>query len=144
MQRVDGSYFLSVDEIPRPAGSEGANQDLPGDTTTTGEIAVGASVVGRFDSSKSDVDWYKVTLAAGKTYEFDLDVPGEGQLTDGGGTLDLYDSTGMLPGVAGETASQQAGNQLFYFVPTAGTYYVGVTGTADSAGLDYTISVDEI
>ena len=67
-----GTYRLSVTERP---------DDYAGDTATTGVVAVGGSVTGE-RTFAHDRDWFAVTLAAGKTYRFDL----EGSST-GGGTL---------------------------------------------------------
>ena len=59
---------------PGPGGranvSEGATDDLPADTTTTGEVDVGGEVTGDVENT-TDADWFRVDLEAGKTYQID-------------------------------------------------------------------------
>jgi hypothetical protein len=45
--------------------------DYAASIATTGSVAIGGSITGSIETS-GDVDWIKVTLAAGTTYEFDL------------------------------------------------------------------------
>lgn len=107
-----GTYRLAVESIV---------DDYAGDTGTTGEIDVGEARTGAIQSA-DDQDWFRVTLAAGEFYAFD--VRGE---ADGGGTLlhpyvDLLDASGSY--VTG-------GYEGVGFVASAaGTYYVAVYGLA--------------
>ena len=74
--------------------SEPDGEDLPADTTTTGEVEVGGSVTGNVDRD-ADVDWFAVELKKGKRYQFDV----EGADTGRGNLADpflwgLYDAGG--------------------------------------------------
>ena len=51
---------------------EPSGGDLPADTTTTGEIAVGGDLGRATRQTRQDVDWFRVSLAAGQTYTIDL------------------------------------------------------------------------
>ena len=80
-----GTYTLAVSKV---------TDDLSADTGTRGAVAVGSTATGEIEFA-DDVDWFAVTLEAGKTYRFDL----EGAWTNKG-TLPspalrgLYDATG--------------------------------------------------
>ena len=110
--------------------SEG-DTDLPGDTTTTGEVDVGGSVTGTIGDNTTDLghgDYFKVELEAGKRYQIDL----EGAPT-GRGTLpnpwlaNILDPDGS--GLAGWTDidSGVGLNAREIFTPTEdGTHYAVV------------------
>ena len=51
--------------------SEPDGQDLPGDASTTGRVAVGDTATGNIGTSL-DRDWFAVELVAGRTYTIDL------------------------------------------------------------------------
>ena len=51
--------------------SEPSDGDLPGNTTTTGVVAIGGTVSGIVDEGH-DVDWFAVELTAGAYYKFSL------------------------------------------------------------------------
>ena len=64
--RGTGTYGVRVIDTTPP--SDG---DLPHDPSTTGVLEVGGRVIGEIDA-EGDVDWYKVTLVSGVTYQFDM------------------------------------------------------------------------
>ena len=45
--------------------------DYAGDTSTAGVLNVGGSITSAIDTT-SDDDWFRITLTAGRTYQFDL------------------------------------------------------------------------
>ena len=113
-------------------------------TQTTGTITVGGSATGNIESA-GDLDWFAVTLEAGRTYRFDL----EGAATDAGTLYDphlrgIHDSNGNL--IAG-TADKNGGegrNALVTFTPTeGGTYYVSAGAWRDFEGT-YRLSVTDL
>src|SRR5262249_43253022 len=55
--------------------------DFPGDTSTTGQVAVGGAVIGDVQFN-GDRDWFRVQLVADHTYAID-----ERGAASGGGTL---------------------------------------------------------
>ena len=148
--REDGGGAPGHATPPGPGGranvSEPDGEDLPHDTTTTGEVDVGGSVTGNI-GTETDGDWFKVVLDAGKTYQIDLK-----GLDGGGGTLEdpflnnIRDSSGtQIEDTFNDDVDEE--NDIFdsqiTFTPTAdGTYYL-VVETASDAGT-YTLSVREI
>jgi hypothetical protein len=67
--------------------------DYAGSTATTGSVSVGGSTTGNIEIA-GDTDWFRTTLTAGKTYQFDLkgSPTGNGTLADP--FLRLRDSAG--------------------------------------------------
>ena len=133
-----GTYTLWVTR----QDSERAGEDLPADTTTTGEVDVGGSATGDIGTA-GDVDWFKVELVAYVTYVIDL----EGDETSKG-TLedpflgDIRDSVGnSLPGTENDDGGEGL-NARLTFTPTApGTYYVAAVSSVSSQTGTYTLSV---
>ena len=111
------------------AVSEPLSGDLPADTTTTGVVPVGGSATGN-DQSPSDVDWFRMTLEAGQTYQIDL----EGRPTGQGSHEDpiiagVFDSFGReIPHTQNQYGGEGANARLFFQPETDGTYYVGIDG----------------
>ena len=156
-----GTYTLSVQEIESvPETVEG--DDVASDTTTTGTIAVGETVRGNIQYL-GDVDWYAVTLEAGKTYE--VSRSGRDAIYPSGtsptmkGTLPnaqirgaIYDSDGKL--VEGTEFSGLSGSlrhkEWMRFTPDDdGTYYVSMDTAYKGAHFGwtqgtYTLSLEEV
>ena len=121
--------------------------DFPADTTTSGVVAVGGSATGVIGLA-DDYDWFRVMLAAGKTYQIDM----EGSET-GRGDLDdpflwaIHDGVGALvldltldPGI--DDGGQGFNSRATFTPSAAGTYHVEVTGRGSSTG-GYTLFVRE-
>ena len=113
-------------------------------TQTTGTITVGGSATGNIESA-GDVDWFAVTLQAGRTYRFAL----EGTATDAGTLYDPYlqgihDSDGNLIAGTADKNSGEGRNALVTFTPTeGGTYYVSAGAWRDFEGT-YRLSVTDL
>ena len=94
-------------------------------------VTVGQTVSGEIESG--DVDMYSVTVSAGQTIAFDID--------QSSGTIDFYlrlfDSSGQQLAVRDNQAApgELLGTEpyLRYFFSTAGTYYLGISGVANSS-----------
>src|SRR5437764_1319212 len=67
-----GTYKLSATDLG-PGGD-----DYVRSTAMTGVVSVGLSVTGNLESTNDD-DWFRVTLAAGRSYQFDLEGSDTGQ-----------------------------------------------------------------
>ena len=111
--------------------SEPEGQDLPDDTSTTGMVAVGGTVTGRITFDK-DVDWWKVTLTAGKAYGFSLvgvDV-GSTEGIHNPYLHGLHDSSGtFIPGTEDDDHHLNSLDAYFHFkITTTGTYYIAAGG----------------
>ena len=75
---------------PRPTNvSEPDGEDFPGNTCSTGVVAMGDSVTGNISKGR-DVDWFKVDLTAEYFYQFNL----KGESQDGG-TLESPEIRGL-------------------------------------------------
>ena len=125
---------------------DAGGSDLPVDTTTTCVLEVGGSVRGETGAA-GDVDWYRVALHAGATYQFDMRGKSTGgwQLVDGApafvsvGSLEdpkllgVYDASGALvPGSDSEAAGTGKDSRIASFGPDAdGVYYI--SASAESA-----------
>ena len=113
-------------------------------TSTATTVGVGASVTGEFVFGDG-VDWYAVTLEAGKTYRIDL----EGSPT-GAGTLrdpylrGVYNAHGIyLPRTTDDDGGRDVNSRVYFTAPEAGTYYV-VAGAYGSREGTYMLSVTEV
>lgn len=109
---------------------EPSGDDFAGGRDTTGTVAVGGSSKGRLDYT-GDADCFKVTLAAGGSYAFQLRGAGtgEGTLADGGTYLTAWDSTGGA-------SLQDHGSGVYTLSGAAGgDYYVAVRPNTGSSNM---------
>ena len=123
--------------------SEPDGDDLPADSTTTGEVDVGGSVTGNIGFG-SDGDWFRVELEADKRYQIDL----EGTPTGRGTLADPFlfrinDADGNS--IGGNTQDDDSGvglNARRIFTPPADdTYFVWAVDAAGTGTGTYTLSV---
>src|SRR5438874_815978 len=96
--------------------------DYAGSTATTGAVSVGGSTTGNIETA-GDTDWFRITLTAGLTYQFDL----KGSATSNGTLADpflrLRDSAGTS--LASDDDSGTGLDSLITYTATAsGTYYL--------------------
>ena len=121
---------------------DAGGSDLPADTGTACVLEVGGSVRGETGAA-GDVDWYRVGLQAGVTYQFDMRGKSTGgwQLVDGApayvsvGTLEdpkllgVYDASGALvAGSDSEAAGTGKDSRIASFGPGAGgVYYISAS-----------------
>ena len=140
-----GTYTVSVIVLGANGNSE-ADADFPETTATTGRVEVEASATGNIET-RTDRDWFKVVLEAGKFYRIDL----EGEV--GGGTLEdpylrnIRDSSGTeISGTENDDIHGGNSDSRVVFRPTAaGAYYLVASGYggANDTGT-YTLSVTEL
>ena len=126
-----GTYTLSVIVLGANGASE-ADTDFPETTATTGRVEVGASATGNL-STTTDVDWFKVVLETGKTYQIDMK-----GLDGGGGTIgdpylhDIRDSSGTGISDTGnddvDADNDIYDSQITFTATTAGAYYLVAAG----------------
>ena len=145
LESVTGTYTLSVIVLGANGNSE-ADTDFPETTATTGRVEVGASATGNL-STVTDVDWFKVVLAADKTYQIDMK-----GVDGGGGTMgdpylhDIRDSSGTGISNTGnddvDADNDIYDSQITFTPTTAGAYYLVAAGASDSG--TYTLSVSEV
>ena len=143
--RTDGTYYLVAQA--RDGVSTGAYtlkasavaDDLPSSTGTKASVQVnGAGSKGRINAP-ADTDFFKVQLAAGTTYKFDLaGTDGEGWLVDT--YLRLLAADGSTELAANDDGGSKNGSSSLSFKATAsGTYYLEASGDGTHVG-GYTLS----
>ena len=123
--------------------SEG--DDLPADSTTTGEVDVGGSVTGDI-SPVGDIDSFRVVLEAGRTYQIDVQGALQGQPTAQGSLSDpllrLYDGSFVFIDQDDDDGDEL--NSRLTFTPTAaGDHYLAVQDARSGTGT-YTLSVRDV
>ncbi len=139
---MTGTYRLSVRDVSTPPAERG--DDYTATTGTIGTVAVGGSAIGEIEVA-DDVDWFAVTLEAGKTYRVDL----QGTYTNSGTLYDpnlrgIYDAAGNLILGTGDDDGGPGFSSLDFFTPgTTATYYIAATSTRDETGT-YHLSVTDV
>src|SRR5437763_1866854 len=110
--------------------------DYAASTATTGELTVGGSVTSSIDTT-SDDDWLRITLTAGRTYQFDL-----------AGSATITEPYLHVMNSVGSSLVSNAGfgtNAHITFAPTTtGTYYLSARSLSDSETGAYTLSAADI
>jgi Ca2+-binding RTX toxin-like protein len=110
------------------------------DTTAPfGQVAVGGSSTGNLETV-GDRDWFRVTLAAGITYTFDLRGASSNSGTLSDSYLYLYNSAGTLVTFNDDSGSSQE-SQIVYAAAASGTYYLGAASYNDAGSGTYRLSV---
>jgi len=115
--------------------------DYAASTSTTGRISVGGRVTGTIESA-GDLDWFRVSLTAGRTYTIRLSGRGSG-----GGTLSdtylqgIYSAAGAyLSGTSNDDDGDSLDSRVNFLSTSSGIYYIAVRGYASNVG-SYTLSV---
>jgi hypothetical protein len=123
------SYSMAIDG-PNVAGGDSDDQ-----LTEARSLAVNGSITDSI-SSATDVDLYKITVAAGQKVTMDVDRTTSSSLDS---YLRVFNASGSQvksnndANAPGETATTPKESYISYTFSTAGTYYVGVSGNANSA-----------
>ena len=132
----EGTYTLSVTEAP---------DDFTAGTDTAGAVTVGGSATGEVEFG-GDIDWFAVTLEAGKTYRFDL----EGSRTSAGTLSDpylrgIYDAVGdLIAGTTNDDGGTGYNSRVTFTATEDATYYVSAGAVSPSREGTYTLSVMEV
>src|SRR5437763_7477 len=96
--------------------------DYAASTATTGVVSIGGSTTGSIESTQ-DNDWFRVTLTAGRSYQFDLEGHDTAQGTLPNPFLELFSSTGSS--ISYDFDSGSGNNARITFTPSAGgTFYL--------------------
>ena len=149
-----GTIFNTEPPPARTSVSEADGEDLPADTTTTGEVAVGGSATGNVATS-GDRDWFKVELVKGCTYTIDL----RGSTTDlrgmaAGGTLydpnlyGIHDAGGnRIAGTTNDDGGIRLNSRVTFTATESGTHYIAAGASSARNSRDdqgtYTVEVTE-
>jgi hypothetical protein len=139
-----GRYYLDVGAFGDGTGTytvSSARQtvitdDYGRDTSTTGVVVVGDDITGNIESA-SDQDWFRVILAANRTYRFNLDGRSLGDPT-----LNLRSSTGSLLR-QNDNGGEGSNALITYTTTTAGTYFLDASAVGDITG-SYELSATDV
>ena len=119
--------------------------DFTATTATEGRVSVGGSATGEI-GARGDVDWFAVTLEAGKSYRIDL----EGAWTSGAGTVvdpylrGVHDAAGtLIAGTTNNNGGTRRNSRLTFAAESSATYYVAA-GAAPTQTGTYTLSVTTV
>ncbi|MDO8297951.1 MAG: pre-peptidase C-terminal domain-containing protein [Caulobacter sp.] len=114
-----GTYRVSATQTAAPPPTD----DYTSTTSTTGTISVGGTATGNIETV-NDTDWFKITLTAGKTYQFDLEGSGTafGTLVDP--YMSLRDSTGNTKVAESDNGGIGLNSRFTYTATTTGTFFV--------------------
>ena len=123
-----GTYRVSAADVT-PAVTD----DFASSTATTGSVSVGGSTSGNIETA-GDTDWFKITLTAGQTYQFDLKggPSGNGNLPDP--FLRLRDSSGNTIANAFADDGGTGLDSRFTYTPSSGGTYILSAGSATPSG----------
>jgi hypothetical protein len=142
---TSGTYYLDVSAFGNATGDYIVHSSRPvadtarGDASTTATLTVGAAATNASLEQTGDRDWYRVTLEAGKTYEFITSATGGAGDIDT--TLTLRSSNGNV--LAFNDDSSGTYSRIRFVAPTSGTFFIDVGGFVDSAAGTYRVSVAE-
>jgi hypothetical protein len=108
--------------------------DFLNTTSTTGRLSVGGTSSGNIEVS-DDTDWFRISLVAGQTYQFDLrgSPSGNGTLSDP--YMSLRNSSGSSTRLA-EDDNTGTGNdsQFTYTAITTGDHFVAAGASVGGIG----------
>ncbi|AOL94083.1 M10 family metallopeptidase C-terminal domain-containing protein [Porphyrobacter sp. LM 6] len=139
-----GTFFLDVTSFGGATGNFTIHSSRPvidtprGDTSTTATITVGGAATNGVLEETGDRDWYRVTLEAGRTYEFVTSAPASGDFDT---TLTLRNSSGNV--LAFNDDSSGTFSRIRFTPTTSGTYFIDVGAWIDQSTGNYRLSVTE-
>lgn len=116
--------------------------DFAGSTATTGSISAGGSIMGHIGAA-NDVDWFRITLTAGRTYRVDLEGSPSGAGTLADPYLELRNSAGVVMNSYddGGTGYNSRGQ---FTATTSGTYYLAASSYDPDILGSYRLSVADV
>ncbi|MBI4798648.1 MAG: S8 family serine peptidase [Desulfarculus sp.] len=115
------------------------NDDYAGDTSTPTTLATGGSLTGNIERA-GDRDWFRVSLQAGFSYQFDLQGSPSGQGSLGNAYLYLYNSTGTLLSSA-DNGGTGLDARLTYAAASARTYFIAAAAAGDALAGTYRLGL---
>ena len=110
---------------------------IAGNASTTASVAIGGSTTSRLDDF-GDHDWFRVSLTAGETYQFNLD--GYPISTLGDPTLALRAADGTLLAYNDDAGGGILDSQIRFTAGYTGDYYLDAGAYANNGTGFYTLS----
>ena len=116
--------------------------DFASNTTTSGRLAIGKESAGNIDSA-SDIDWFRITLAAGQVVQLDLTGnAGAAKPLADPYLAGVYTGAGvLLPNTNDDDSGGGVDAQLLFKAGAAGDYYVAVGASGPITGGDNVFAV---
>lgn len=116
-------------------------QDIGQTTSTTGVVTVNTSKKGLIDN-QYDIDWYKVYLIGGKTYQ--IDIVGSDGVTNPY-LLGVADSSGDDLDYTADDDSGDGNNSRLYFTPdSTGNYFVKLCSVSGTGVFTIAVTMVEV
>ena len=112
--------------------------DYASTTSTTGTVSVGGSTSGNIETG-GDTDWFKVTLVAGQTYQFDVKGADTGNGTLADPYMRLRDGAGNSL-LVDDDSGTGLNARITYTPSSSGTYIVSAGSASLSATGTYLVS----
>ena len=145
----DGTYYVSAGAYHSHTGTytlsvKDVTDDFTAWTDTAGAVAVGGTATGEVELG-DDVDWFAVTLEAGKVYTFNLKgaATGDGTLSDPY-LSGIYDADGdRISGTADYDSGAGNNSRVVFAATEDATYYVSARADGSPTGT-YTLSVRDV
>lgn len=141
---ASGNYYIAAEGAGTSTGTfrltvTQAGAEVAGSTATDATLAIGGSATVSINQAY-DHDWYRVTLAAGTTYQFTLSGTGINAYP---GIFGIYDAAGTyLEGYAPAVGDGSTATASTIFTPSvSGTYYVDAYSFITS---NYTLNAAQI
>ena len=129
-------------EAPEPPPGQGTGDTVPGDTSTTITLSIGASLNGAVNTF-GDRDWFAVDLVAGQRYSFSLDGAAHGSY---GALADPYlrlrDAAGNLV-AENDDFGPGHGSLITWTATATGRFYLDVGAYDDGYSGGYQLAISE-
>ena len=111
---------------------------MEGDRSTKAVLEENNLIFNKLDT-KADHDWYRVSLLAGKNYQFDMK-----KTTAGYGGLDTFlnlrDLNGKVLASHDDISMQNRDSRLVYFNTLKGDYFIDASSWSEKSSGDYSLS----
>jgi serralysin len=114
------------------------SQELSANAATAGRISVGGTATSQIETS-GDRDWFRITLEAGETYQFDLEGFGINEISDP--FLRLYKDGNLV--AFNDDGGFFLDSRIEFTATTGGTYYLEAAGYSTATG-EYRLSAAEV
>ena len=113
-------------------------KEVEGNRSTNAALEENNLIFNKLDT-KADHDWYRVSLLAGKNYQFDMK-----KTTAGYGGLDTFlnlrDLNGKVLASHDDISMQNRDSRLVYFNTLKGDYFIDASSWSEKSSGDYSLS----
>jgi hypothetical protein len=113
-------------------------KEVEGNRSTNAVLEENNLIFNKLDT-KADHDWYRVSLLAGKNYQFDMK-----KTTAGNGGLDTFlnlrDLNGKVLASHDDISMQNRDSRLVYFNTLKGDYFIDASSWSEKSSGDYSLS----